>query len=232
MTVDQPQDDPAATPSPSTVAYLFADRFVLAEKPGKTGQRAWGTGAVVVTNELSAGLVAIGLWQLREMGAVTIEPYSGKRMGFIPVSGVRLRLVGTAEVGGVEKRLLDFLQTHKKAKDEGVTAWDVANMISRDTNDPRGSIIKPAMDEAVALGYLQREQQEVGVMGRLAGKPGTRLEPQTDRLATLQPAAQRLAEQWRDFRSNEADVAKLLRSTSFDGIEVRVRDKRSSDLDD
>lgn len=230
-----PATAPAAGPalSPTTVAYLFASRFVPLQKPGKSGMKAFGTGEVVVTSELSGGLVAIALWQLRERGAVRLEAYSGRKLGFIPESGVRVKLRdGTVPAAGVERAVLDHLQRSKKARNGGERAWDVANMICRDGKDPRGTIIRMAIDEAVAAGYLERTGSEAGVIGRLAGKPKTRLEPHADRIATLAPAAETLAVQWRDFRKGpEADMAKLLRSTTFEGIEVQVRSKDDSDWD-
>jgi hypothetical protein len=230
-----PEGQPAATLSGSTIAYLFADLFVPAEKAGKTGMRAFGTGQVVVTGELAGGLVAIGLWQLRERGLVTLEAYSGKKLRFISVSGVRVRLAEGAAaagsgVGGVEASLLEHLNRSKKARNGGETAWDIANILCIG-KDARGAIIGLAIDEAVTLGYLDRVKQEVGVIGRLSGKAGAKLEPVGDRIASLKPAADRLALAWRDFRQGgEADLAKLLRSTTFEGIESRVRgDEDSND---
>jgi hypothetical protein len=218
-----------STPSPSTTAYLFADRFVLAAQPGKTGMKAFGTGAVVVTAELAGGLVAIALWQLREMGAVTLEAYSAKKLGFISTSGVRVKLVGTADTAGVEKRCLAELEKSKKSRTDGMSAWDVANFICRDGKNPYGTVIQMAIDEAVELGCLQRVAQEVGIGGRLTGKPGTRLEAVPDRVAELKPAADELAEKWRGFRQGEAGLAKLLRSGTYEGIDVQGRRGRDDD---
>jgi len=209
-----------STPSPSTVAYLFADRFVPTAKDGEKGMRAFGTGAVVVTGELAAGLVAIGLWQLRERGAVTLAAFSSKKLGFISTSGVRVTRTGDGDFSGVEKRLLDVIDTWKKARTEGVSAWDVANMVCRDGDDPNYAVTKIAVDEAVSLGYLDRVAQG-------AGKSPTTLEPQAERIATLQPDAETLAVSWREFRQGaEAEMVKLLRSTTYDGIEVRARRDR------
>jgi len=90
-----------------------------------------------------------------------------------------------------------------------------------------------AIDEAVALGYLERSRSDAGVIGRLAGKPKTKLEPYPDRIAALKPAADALAIAWRDFRQgSEAELAKMLRSTTYEGIEVRVRSRnRDNDVD-
>jgi len=217
--------------SPSTVAYLFADRFVLTAQPGKTGMKAFGTGAVVVTAELSAGLVAISLWQLRERGVVTLEQYQSKKLGFISTSGVRITLAGDGEAAGVEKAVLDTLKTWKKARDQGVSAWDVANMVCRDGKDPNATVIHFAIEEAVAAGCLQRAPQEVGAVGRLTGRPQAVLQPVPERLAELKPRADELALQWREFRQGaEAEMVKLLRSTTYDGIQVRAQ--RSRDLGD
>jgi len=232
-----PEAEPARSPSGSTIAYLFADRFVPTESAGKTGMRAFGTGQVVVTAELAGGLVAIGLWQLRERGAVTLDAYSGKKLGLIKVSGVRVRLsAGAGDVvrtaGGVEQRLLEHLGKSRKARDGGETAWDIANIVCMDGKEPRNAVIGRAIDEAVALGYLDRVKGEVGVIGRLAGRGSAKLEPVDDRLATLAPAALKLAAQWRSFREREADLAKLLRSTTFEGIESRARRRDGSSADD
>lgn len=172
--------------------------------------KAFGTGGVVVTAELSAGLVAIGLWQLREMGAVKLEEYHEKKLGLVSTHGVRVTVLGDAvEVGGVETRLLETLATWKKSRDGGVSAWDVANMVCRNGNGPHGTVIGIALDDAVALGYLDRVPS---------------LEPTAERIASVEPTADELAAQWRDFRQgDEASMAKLLRSTTYDGIEAQAR---------
>ncbi len=220
-----------SNPSPSTVAYLFADRFVLAAQPGKTGMKAFGTGAVVVTAELSAGLLAIALWQLREMGAVRLEQYQAKKLGLISTSGVRVTLVDNVETGGVERAVLATLGTWKKARDAGVSAWDVANMLCREGRDPDAAVIRFAIEDAVAGGCLQRVAQEVSAVRRLTGTPGSVLQPVAERIAEVRPRADELAVQWREFRQGaEADMVKRLRSTTYDGIQVRAR--RSRDLGD
>jgi hypothetical protein len=214
--------DTTATIGGSTLAYLFADRFVLTEQAGRSGMKAFGTGAVVQTRELSAGLVAIALWQLRERGALTLESYRHKRLRFISTSGVNVRVLQEVEARGVERRVLDHLLGSKRAREGRETAFDVANLVCRDGREPRGTIIKLAIDDAVELGYLQRVQGERG--------KGTRLEAVSDRVEALAPAAERLAVQWRDFRrGDEAEMAKLLRSTTFDGIETQARDSRNDD---
>jgi hypothetical protein len=209
----------------STLAYLFADRFVLKEDPGKSGMKAFGTGEVVRTSELAGGLVAIALWQLREQGAVTMESYHAKRLGFISTKGVNIRFVQRVPAGGVEKRVLDMLEKSKKAREGRETAFDVANMICRDGGEARAALISKAIDDAVQLGYLDRVNQDVGVVGKLRGK-GTKLEPRSDRIKELDAAAMELAVRWRDFRKNEEELASLLRSTAYDGVETRVRAQR------
>jgi len=223
MTQQAAQTDATGSIGGSTLAYLFANRFVPTEAVGRSGMKAFGTGAVVVTKELSAGLVAIALWQLREQGAVTLEAYSEKKLGFIPVSGVRVRFVAAVPARGVEKRVLDHLQGSKRAREGRETAFDVANLICRDGRDPRSTVIGMAIEDAVGLGYLARVKQDAG--------KGTTLEPQADRIAALAPAAQALAEGWRAFRTDEESLAKLLRSTTFDGIETRARDRSDSGPD-
>jgi len=230
MTQQATPTDALSSISGSTLAYLFANRFVPTEGPGRSGMKAFGTGEVVVTKELSAGLVAIALWQLREQGAVTLEAYREKRLGLISVSGVRVRVVGALPARGVEKRVLDHLQSSRRAREGRETAFDVANLICRDGNDPRGTVIRYAIDDAVELGYLDRIKQDAGVAGRLAGK-STTLEPHADRIAALATTAQTLAERWRAFRTDEEPLAKLLRSTTYDGIESRVRDRSDSGPD-
>jgi len=225
MTQQATQPDTTSTIGGSTLAYLFADRFVLKEQPGKSGMKAFGTGAVVVTKELSAGLVAIALWQLREQGAVTLEAYSAKKFGLISTSGVRVGLVGTVPARGVEKHILDHLQGSKRGREGRETAFDVANLIARGGRDPHGVVIRMAIDDAVELGCLERVQHDVGMVARARGK-GSTLEPIADRIAALAPAAQALAEGWREFRTGaEQPLAKLLRSTAYDGIETLARDR-------
>lgn len=225
MTQQATQPDATSTIGGSTLAYLFADRFVIKEQPGKSGMKAFGSGAVVVTKELAAGLVAIALWQLREQGAVTLEAYSAKKLGFISTKGVRVGLGTPVPARGVEKAILDHLQRSKRGREGRETAFDVANMICRDGKDPHGVVIRMAIDDAVELGYLERVHQDVNVVARMQGK-GTKLEPNADRIAALAPAAQTLAEGWKEFRSGaEQEMVKLLRSTSYDGIDAQARNR-------
>ena len=198
-----------SNPSPSTVAYLFADRFVLSAKPGETGQKAFGTGGIVNTKELAAGLVAIAIWQLREMGAVTLQAYHSKKLGFIATSGARVTLVGEAQTGGVEQRCLDQLARSGKSRTAGMSAWDVANFVCRDGRDPHGVVIRIAMDAAVEAGCLTRVDKK--------------LDPVPEALQTLGPAVDALAAQWREFRQGEEELAKLLRTTIYEGIDVQSR---------
>lgn len=222
----------ATLPSPTTLAYLFADRFCLAEKAGRTGQRAWGTGAVVVTKELAAMLPAVALWQLRATGAVTLEQYQGKKLGFIAVHGVRATLVGDAPArGGVDAMVLDYLRRSRKARDKGETAWDIVNILAiGGGKNPWGVFIGSAIDDAVNGGYLHREKSEVGVVGRLAGKPTSTLVPHPERIAPLDEAASDLARRWAEFRKGADEaLAKELRSSVYDGIEARDRSNNDSD---
>jgi hypothetical protein len=132
---------------------------------------------------------------------------------------VNITYVQHVETGGVEKKVLEQLQTSKRAREGRETAWDVANILCINSRDPRGTIIRMAIDEAVERGCLERVSQP----------GGTKLEPHDDRIQPLRPAAQELAIGWRDFRQGEQELAKLLRSTTFDGIEARVRDRRDDD---
>jgi hypothetical protein len=211
--------------SGSTLAYLYADRFVLKEQPGKSGMKAFGTGEVVQTTELAAGLVAVALWQLREQGAVTLESYHAKRLGFISTQGVNIRFVQRVPARGVEKRVLDLLEKSKRAREGRETAFNVANLICRDGGEARAALIAHAIDDAVELGYLDRVKQDVGMVAKLRGK-GTTLEPHMERITPLDNAAMQLATRWRDFRQNEEELARLLRSTAYDGVQTRVRAQR------
>jgi hypothetical protein len=218
----QPLADPTSSISGSTLAYLFADRFVLKEQAGRSGMKAYGTGEVVKIEELAAGLVAIALWRLREQGALSLQSYHAKRLGFISTHGVNVRFLQRVEAGGVEKRVLDLLEKSKRAREGRETAFDVANLLCRDGGEARASVIRNAIDDAVRLGYLDRVQQDVGMVAKLRGQ-GTALQPHPERIAALDSAAMELAVQWRDFRQNEEELARLLRSTAYDGIQTRVR---------
>jgi hypothetical protein len=226
------RSDSADGITPTTLAYLFADRFSPSEKAGRSGMQAFGTGGVVVTKDLAAILLGIAIWQLREDGAVTLEAYREKKLGFISVHGVRVRLTGSAARSGLDQRVLAYLERSRKARERGESAWDIANMLCRDGKNPWSTIISMAIEDAVAAGYLAREQQDVGVVGRLAGKPKAKLVAVGERIAPLDEAARGLAKRWSEFRTTESELAKELTGTIYDGLSTRDRSERGSDLGD
>jgi hypothetical protein len=224
---EQPSAETTTTASGSTLAYLFADRFVPKLEPGKDGMTAFGTGEVVASGELAASLTAIALWQLREQGAVTLESYHAKKLGFISTSGVRIRFVQSVPATGVEKRVLELLEKSKKAREGQQTAYDVANLLCRDGGEARAALIRHAVDDAVQMGYVDRVQQDTGMLGKIRGK-GTALQPHAERIQALDSAATSLAAKWQDFCQNEEELAGLLRSTAWKGIQMRMRAQQES----
>lgn len=218
---DAASSDAVSSISASTLAYLFADRFGLSPEGYVPGQ-------VVVSTELSGGLVAVALWHLRERGAVALEAYSGKKLGFIPDSGVHVRFLSGVPAGGLEKKLLDHLQGSKRARDGRESARDLGNRMAMGGKDPRGAVIAVAVEDAVEAGCLEHVKQDAGLVGRLSGK-GTALEPQGGRVAALAPGASELAEAWSRFgQGDEAALAALLRSTAQAGVAARVRNVQYS----
>jgi hypothetical protein len=102
-------------------------------------------------------------------------------------------------------------------------------MIARDGANPWSTVISMAIEDAIAAGCLVREQQDVGVVGRLTGKPKAKIVPVSERIAPLDETALQFARQWAEFRRGEPELSKELTSTIYDGL--NARDRRNNDND-
>jgi hypothetical protein len=189
--------------APSTIAYLYADQFVPPEQAGKVGQVSWNSGRVVHTQTLAVRLGMAALFGLRAGGSITLTPYAEKKL-LITMRGVRAVVVGDLpKLGGVEKAVIEEIADHRKGRAQGVDVNYVFSIIAREGKNPYGVIVRHAMDDAVAHGYLMRESVERGVRDHLRGAAGSKLTPIPDRIAELRPQCEEFVEMWNRVHDDE-----------------------------
>ena len=217
-----PQPVAAVPVAASTVALVFADRFVAVQQPGRTTTPSYASGRAVAHTDLTRHLPVIALWSLRESGALGLAEYRERRLGFIPSSGVRAALHQHIPVGGIEGALLAGL-AHHRAAEQGVDVHALVRGLIPVSDDPYAVLLGRAVDDAVAAGLLQLVHNEVGTVGRLLGRATRQVAPVPSGVAPLHAVATDLAGRFVAFRSAEPALYQALVKASDKGIRSRQR---------
>ncbi len=209
--------------STSSLAYLFASRFVVAAEPGTRGMKSFATGVTVNTRALAVNLPVLALWSLRNSGDISLRIDDEKNS-----KGVRAVLIRQGESSGIEGRILEQLARDKKAADGGV---DVARLVSGlipHTALPFEAVIELVLIEVAEKGYVTKVPQGRGMADRLKHKPKWAYEPNQQRYPPLLDSVTALAREWNAF---DDDLYKSLRDVSRVAIEHQ-RKRVDSDYDD
>ncbi|MBJ7595853.1 MAG: hypothetical protein JF886_13545 [Candidatus Dormibacteraeota bacterium] len=212
-----------AQASSSTIVLLWADTFATSlTKPGAKGIKSPSTGAIVDTKALAQMMIAVPLAALHTSGAIRLEQFSKKSFGFLASNGVNVVVVGEVPPGG---RVEERIAKSKKAREKGESVADlVMAALSRKPN-PDGEVVQWGVDEAVKLGYMQREGA-----GGLRGMTGaTTVTPNAERIEETRARAAGLADSWLTFRDGNPELATALRMAIGSGIDAR---RSKSDLDE
>jgi hypothetical protein len=207
----------------SSIAYLFADRFIPAQAPGRATTVVQSNGAAVSHVDLARHLPVIALWSLREIGAVDLAEYHEKKLGFIPSNGVRATLRQTVASSGIEGALLAGLTGSGRAQSTGVDVNALVRDLVPVSSNPYTRLLARSIDDAVALGLLRRVGDDVGVVGRLVGKSTSHVEPVAQGIVPLDAAASDLAARFAAFRTGESALYLELLQQSSRGLKARER---------
>jgi hypothetical protein len=185
---------------PSLVAFLYAHRFAAAAKPGDMGTVSLADDSVVQTDQLARTLVIIALWSLQDLGAITLEPFSEKKLRFITWSGVRARLLEPIQIDGVEGQVINLLARDKKGRDPGMQISTLVHLLYKDMRGkvrPELTVRKHVVDELVELGYAERPSKDD-------------LKPCNERIEAAKPTLEEFATRWRAFRDQQTELTDQL----------------------
>jgi hypothetical protein len=200
--------------SPSSTAFLYAHRIAPVAKEGEMGTVSLANGSVVEATPLARMLVILALWSLQEKGAIALEPFKEKRLRFIPWTGVRARLLEPTDIGGIEGDVLRELVRDKSARDPGMDVGTIIHFLYRDRSQkvkPESLVRKRVVDDIVDHGYAERVSTDVGaVEHRLTGKARVQLEGREERIEAVEPAMERLIEQWKAFGEQQPELKEEL----------------------
>jgi hypothetical protein len=194
-----------STLQPSLLMYLFADRFLEPKGFRHAGIAVPCRDDVEVRLDSLAPMMFAGaLWSLREAGLVALELQSKKRLGLIPTTKVVVRRAGDAVRPGLEGVVLETLL------DSGDD--DVKDLIRRwfgsDVESPHHDVVAVEIEEAIRAGLLARVETDAGrgrVLSTLLGSTKVSVEPQCDRIATVEGVDDLLA-RWQHFAATEPDL--------------------------
>jgi hypothetical protein len=207
----------------STIAHLYGDRFAGPLGPGEIGTTCYSTGRGVVTRTLAGTMVACALWDLRERGAIALDPYHEKKL-FGTKSGVRARLIAEIPAAGVDAALMKSLTRQKKAREPGIDVRSLVNSTVPTSPNPHNEVIGLALIQELDEGYLTKAMVD-GPVDRhgKTGKPRARYVPESERVAGLAARADSLLVAWDAFGANESELKDLLMKESFGGISLSTR---------
>lgn len=213
--------------APSSLAYLFCDTFTPLAPVGTLGQRCMASGAVVQTTPLAVTLAAMAVVSLRGRGVVDLHQYEKKKLGFT-VRGVQARLIAPAPPeGGIEGYLLEYLGSGRKSAEGRDVGDGFLFMIDDKSANPWGVVIRRAMDDVVAHGYVNRSAVNRTLRDMARHKPSATLEPIPERIETARAAFDSFFQYWQQFCTAEPELSAELHRSIGKAIEsrrVRTRD--------
>ncbi len=136
------------------------------------------SGTKVSASELSALVFAASFWNLRQAGALTMQPVTKKALGMFKVQHVELAMGPTVvQKSGYEDVIMRGVASGQTLAHDVVHAW-----FGRDSRDPEGDVLAVAKQEMVRFGLARQVDAGRGAVGGfLLGK--TTIEP--DLPATL-----------------------------------------------
>jgi hypothetical protein len=210
--------------STSSLAYLFASRFVVAAEPGTQGMKSFATGVTVNTRALAVNLPVLALWSLRNSGHISLRIDDEKKNS----KDVRAVLIHTGVSSGIEGRFLDQLARNKKAADAGASVGGLVSGLIPHTSLPFEAVIELVLVDVAEKGYVTKVAQGRGMADRLRHKAKWTYEANQQRYPPLLDSVTALAPEWNAF---DDELYKSLRDVSRVAIE-RQRKRLDADYDD
>jgi hypothetical protein len=211
-------------PDPVLAVYPFADRIVPADTAFKAGATLPCSGAKVQKQPLAATLVAIALWQLREAGAVRLEPFDKKRLlGRQRRVGLARSGAGTLP-GGFAHSFAGWI--NDGGPDANTVEAVVARWFEADSPDPSDVVIERVALSLQAAGFLApAESVRASIVDQL--KAGTGLQADCATIETLRTTAEAVITAWQAFTTSEAEVHGL----TLKEVERAIKSRREVDND-
>ncbi|HJP88895.1 MAG TPA: hypothetical protein VJ850_07680 [Candidatus Limnocylindrales bacterium] len=180
---------------------------------------------------LGAQLLAMGLWNLRDAGALGIELRKGKSLGFIPKTELIISPGnGSTAWSGVEAELLGKLR-EKGARDVSslVSSW----YGSRGAGNPDGVALGRIRDAAVAAGLVRTATVEAnrGFLGRaVRGATKQAYVADAAAIAAAAPDLDTIATGWMAFTRSEPELARELVERVDKAIERKGTEQNDGDI--
>lgn len=205
----------ADAPSSTVLVYLFADRFVEPRPRIATNAPVpCAAAAAVDIDELTATILAVAFWKLRDDGVLDLARGRAwrrlRRRHTVVARRVRVEYRPGLEGDIARFQTVDLsaYEDEDTSRDPGPIG-DVRHVIRRQWfkrlyEDPHWQVVEATIAEARELGVISPCPTP--------GKPGhpTTHEVRCDRVAALEPAAEALAKRWRRFAATERKLHDVL----------------------
>ena len=206
--------EPGETPSPSLLAYLFADRIL--EPDGALGLAAPVpcTDRQVEAADLAAVLFAVAFWSLRERGAVRLE--LGRRRLLVGRRRLEVTRIRAESRVSLEGAVMDMPNTDPDALVDEDTSGkpgplgNVRDVIcawfKTTCEDPEWKVVSMVLQEAAELGLASQDGEQ------------ERHRLHCDAVTAERAAFDAFAARWRRFEEGEAAICSALRRECASGI--------------
>lgn len=211
----------ATTISAGTLVYLFGDRAL--PPAGTFGATEVPSGGRVSAADLSAFVFAVSFWNLRQTGALTLEPVIRKSLGMFKTHHVQVALgPDVVQKSGYEDLIMRGVAAGAS------TAYDVVHgWFGQDSDDPDATVLAVATREMLQFGLAREVDSGRGAIGGFfLGR--SRVEPDAQAIAGRWSAFEAAHAAWLDFRQGEPEVADTLLENCRKAIRNR---QESADFD-
>ncbi len=191
----------ASSPSAASLIYLFADQVIDPDKGLSRGAKVPCSDKKVKRRDLTAGALSSAFWQLRDMGAISLEVVEVKKL-LRRVKEVRVQTMGSPQVPPFVGKVLEAVGTEPS---------DLKSASQRFMGgtfpDPDAEVLHRLGFELRELGYM-RVDESTGMLKRMSKI--VEFVPDCAKIATLQPAFDHLLPTWRSFQTTETDLYERL----------------------
>ena len=197
----------AGTAGPSTLIYLFADKFmdrVVTTSWLRKCTQVPCKDAHVQTDKLACLLLASAFWALREDGMIALAPVKKKGWIFDRVHVEVVRLKQT-DCSGLEEVLAGSVLLESQDVDDVVCRAFAESLV-----DPWADVVKESVKDAIVSGYIEERRTADGVVQTDPERSPRGLRPRCDEIRNLEKQCENLISSWQRFRSSEPDLYEQL----------------------
>lgn len=206
-------------PSPAVCLVAFPQKLLA----GVRGWQGWGTSAVpctgfqVATEHLAEILLAASVLHLRHLGSLALAPRESRTLWLPASTELDATRTGDQAGGRLEERLLEA------ARFESRLHRALYRACSRDRN-PYARVVAAVHDEAAEWGIFHpRTTSALWGLSRT-----TTYEPVCEMIALVEPAADAVAARMNEFRTQEAELYRLLMQSITKALrKLRIQDNSS-----